>query len=248
MLTDHDITEELAAAFHDRAEPVCGTTVDPAGIFPRGVRARRRRAAVRAAAASIGAALVALVLAVNLSAGPGPVVAEPPPGLLLAAAVLSPPPARAAIAGMPRYYVTVDHFRPVAEVRDSRTGKVLATVALPRRIDPKASQIAAAGDGRTFVLALLSFPQTRFYRLRVTDGGHSARLTALNAAPLSPGEDADGIAVSPDGSRLAVAIQRSGGQHGAVEVVSLATGAARTWTTGRPGIPWGVSWADSQRL
>jgi hypothetical protein len=248
MLTDHDITEELAAAFHDRAEPVCGTTVDPAGIFPRGVRARRRRAAVRAAAASIGAALVALVLAVNLSAGPGPVVAEPPPGLLLAAAVLSPPPARAAIAGMPRYYVTVDHFRPVAEVRDSRTGKVLATVALPRRIDPKASQIAAAGDGRTFVLALLSFPQTRFYRLRVTDGGHSARLTALNAAPLPPGEYADGIAVSPDGSRLAVAIQRSGGQHGAVEVVSLATGAARTWTTGRPGIPWGVSWADSRRL
>src|SRR6516225_9894733 len=132
MLTDHDITEGLAAAFHDRADPLRGTPVDPAGIFARGVRARRRHVAVRTAAASIGAALVAVVLAVNLSAGPGPLVAERPPGVLLAAAVV-----------MPRYYVTMDHFRPVAEVRDSATGKVLSTVALPRRIDPKMSQIAA---------------------------------------------------------------------------------------------------------
>jgi hypothetical protein len=248
MLSDRDITEGLAAAFHDRADPTSGTTVDPAGIFPRGVRARRRRAAVRAAAASLGAALVAVVLAVNLSAGPAPVVAEPPPGMLLTAAVISPPPAGTAVAGMPRYYVTLDHSRPVAEVRASTTGKVLTTVALPRLIDPKMSQIAAVGDGRGFALALFSFPQTRFYWLRVSADGRSARLTALNAAPLPAGEYADGLAVSPGGSRLAVAIQRSGGSHGAVEVVSLATGAARTWTTGRSGIPAGLSWADGHRL
>ena len=248
MLTDHDITEGLAAAFHDRADPLRATTVDPAGIFARGVRARRRHVAVRTAAASIGAALVAVVLAVNLSAGPGPLVAERPPGVLLAAAVVSPPPPGAAGAGMPRYYVTMDHFRPVAEVRDSATGKVLSTVALPRRIDPKMSQIAAAGDGRRFALALFSFPQTRFYWLRVSAGGRSARLTALNAAPLPAGDAAAGIAVSPNGSKLAVAIQLSGGQRGAVEVVSLATGTARTWTTGSPGYPAGVSWADGRRL
>ena len=248
MLTDHDITEGLAAAFHDRADPVGGTTVDPAGIFPRGVRARRRHAAVRAAMAGVGAALVAVVLAVNLSAGPGPVVAERPPGMLLAAAVVSPPPAGAAAAGMPRYYVTVDHARPVAEVRAAATGKVLRTVALPRRIDPKLSQITAAGDGRGFALALFSFPRTRFYWLRVSADGRSARLTALNAAPLPAGDYADGIAVSPSGSRLAVAIQLSGGRRGAVEVVSLATGTARTWTTGSPGYPAGVSWADGRRL
>jgi hypothetical protein len=251
VLTDHDVTEELAAAFHDQADPVTQTALDPAGIFPRGARARRRRAAIRVAGASTAATALAVVVTVaNLGAGsaPGPGAAPRPPGLLLDAAVTGPPPAGAAALGMPRYYVTADHFRPVAEVRDSATGKLLATVALPRTIDPKTSQIAAAGNGRTFVLALSSFPQTRFYRLRVTDGGHSARLTALNAAPLPPGEYADGIAVSPDGSRLAVAIQRSGGQRGAVEVVSLATGAARTWTTGRPGIPWGVSWADSRGL
>ena len=204
MLTDHDITEGLAAAFHDRADPVGGTTVDPAGIFPRGVRARRRHAAVRAAMAGVGAALVAVVLAVNLSAGPGPLVAERPPGVLLAAAVVSPPPAGAAAAGMPRYYVTVDHARPVAEVRAAATGKVLRTVALPRRIDPKLSQITAAGDGRGFALALFSFPRTRFYWLHVSADGRSARLTALNAAPLPAGDSADGIALSPGGSKLAV--------------------------------------------
>jgi hypothetical protein len=248
MSTDHDITEKLAAAFHDRADPVRATALDPAGIFQRGVRARRRQTSVRAAAAGLAAAVTAVVLALNLSAGPGPQVAERPPGVLLAAAVVSPPPAGAAVAGMPRYYVTLDHFRPLAKIRDSATGKVLSTVPLPRRIDPKQSQIAAAGDGRGFALSLFSFPLTRFYWLRVSADGRSARLTALNAAPLPAGEHADGIAVSPNGNRLAVAIQRGGGNYGAVKVVSLATGAARTWTTGRPGIPLDVSWADGQRL
>ena len=249
MLTDHDLTKELAAAFHDRADPVTRTTVDPAGIFPRGVQARRRRTAVRAAPVAAVAALASTILAVNLTAGPGPGVAEPPPGRLLAAAVIIPPPANTAVAGMPRFYVTVDHFRPVAKVRASATGKVLTTVSLPSRIDPKMSLVAAAGDGRGFALALAQGPRTRFYWLRVSADGSSARLTALAAAALPPGESADGIAVSPSGSRLAVAIQRSGVvEHGAVEVVSLATGTARTWTTGRRGFPADVSWADGRRL
>ena len=251
MLTDHDVTQELAAAFHDQADPVTRTALDPAGIFPRGARARRCRAAIRVAAAGAAATALAVVVTVaNLGAGPahGPRAAPRPPGLLLDAAVTGPPPAGAAASGMPRYYVTTDHFRPVAEVRDSATGKLLATVALPRTIDPKTSQIAEAANGRTFALALLSFPRTRFYRLQVADGGRSARLTRLNAAPLPPGEYADGIAVSPDGRRLAVAIQDSGAQHGTVEVVSLATGATRIWTTTQAGIPAGVSWAGAHTL
>ena len=248
MLTDHDITEGLAAAFHDRADPVRATALDPAGIFRRGAQARRRQTAVRAAAGGIAAVVTAVVLALNLSAGPGPVVAERPPGVLLAAAVVSPPPATAAVAGMPRYYVTLNHFRPVAEVRAAATGKVLSKVSLPRRIDPKRSQVAAAGDGRGFALTLFSYPRTRFYWLRVSADGRSARLTALNVAPLPSGEYADGIAVSPGGGRLAVAIQRGGGNYGAVKVVSLATGAVRTWTTVRPGFPASVSWAGGQRF
>ena len=45
-----------------------------------------------------------------------------------------------------------------------------------------------------------------------------------------------------------MAAQDSGGQHGVVEVVWLATGATRTWATARPGIPVGLSWADGRRL
>ena len=189
MLTDHDLTKELAAAFHDRADPVTRTTVDPAGIFPRGVQARRRRTAVRAAPVAAVAALASTILAVNLTAGPGPGVAERPPGRLLAAAVISPPPANTAVAGMPRFYVTVDHFRPVAQVRAAATGKVLTTVSLPRRIDPKMSLVAAAGDGRGFALALAQGPRTRFYWLRVSADGSSARLTAL--APARRIDDVD---------------------------------------------------------
>ena len=129
MLTDHDVTEELAAAFHDQADPVTRTALDPAGIFPRGARARRRRAAIRAAGAGTTAtALAVAVIVANLGAGPapGPGAAPRPPGLLLDAAVAGPPPAGAAVSGMPPYYVTADHFRPVAEVRDSVTGKVLS--------------------------------------------------------------------------------------------------------------------------
>jgi hypothetical protein len=55
------------------------------------------------------------------------------------------------------------------------------------------------------------------------------------------------MAVSADGRNLAVSAQFSGGQHGAVEVVSLATGAVRVWTTDRAGLPWDLSWADGGR-
>src|ERR1019366_1435899 len=71
--------------------------------------------------------------------------------------------------------------------------------------------------------------------------------TPLNVPPLPAGESANGIAVSADGRMLAVAIQFSGGQQGAVEAVSLATGAVRAWTTARSGMPWALSWADGGR-
>ena len=248
MLTDHDLQSELAAAFREQAGPVTGAAVDPAGIFRRAVRGRRRRqVAVRAASVMAVVAVAAGVSVASQTAGPALSPADQPPGLLLEAAVTGPPPAHAAVSGMPPYYVTTDHGRPVAEVRDSSSGKTLSVVRLPQGIDPKMSEIAAAGNDRTFVLALFSFPQTRFYRMRVAADGRSARLTSLNVPPLPAGQYADDIAVSADGSRLAVAVQFSGGQHGAVEVVSLATGAVRTWTTDRTGMPWTLSWADGGR-
>ena len=247
MLTDHDLQTELAAAFREHADQISQATVDPVGIFQRAAHSRRRRMAVRAASVVAVVALVAGVSVVSRTGGPVPGPADRPPGLLLDAAVTAPLPARAAVSGMPRYYVTTDHVRPVAEVRDSATGKTLSVVRLPGGIDPKMSQVAAAGNDHTFVLALFSFPRTRFYLMRVAAGGHSARLASLTVPPLPAGAVADAVAVSADGSRLAVSVQLSGGQHGAIEVVSLATGAVRMWTTDRVGLPGDLSWADGGR-
>jgi Tol biopolymer transport system component len=61
---------------------------------------------------------------------------------------------------------------------------------------------------------------------------------------------AHSIALSPDGTRLAVATQ-TGGQDGTVEVITLTTGAVRTWTSasGGDGLPENLSWdAAGRRL
>jgi hypothetical protein len=248
MLTDHDLQNELAAAFREQAGPLTQAVDNPARIFRRAARRRQhRRAAVRAASVMAVIAVVAGVSVVSRTARPALSAPDGPPGLLLEAAVTGAPPARAAVSGMPPYYVITDHDRPVAEVRDSASGKILSAVQLPQGIEPKASKITAADDGRTFVLALARYPQTRFYLMRVAADGRSARLAPLNIPPLPAGESANSIAVSGDGSMLAVAIQLSGAQHGAVEAVSLATGAVRTWTTARTGMPWALSWADGAR-
>ena len=108
-----------------------------------------------------------------------------------------------------------------------------------------------AGADRMFVLALFSLARgTHFYALRLTASGQSAGLRPLAIPPLPVREAADAIALTPDGTRLAVAIQ-SGGQNGKVEVITLATGAVRTWTTtrGEDGLPENLSWdAASLRL
>jgi hypothetical protein len=248
MLTDYELQTELAAAFREQADPASRAAVDPAGIFRQAVRRRRQhRVAVRAASALAVVAMAAGAFVVSRTSRPALSPADQPPGLLLDAAVVAPPPARVAIFGMPRYYVTTDHGRPVAEVRDSTTGKALSVVRLPGGIDPKLSEVAAAGNDRTFALALFSFPRTRFYLMRVAAGGRSARLAPLAIPPLPAGAVADGISVSADGSRLAVSVQFSGGQRGAVEVVSLATGVVRMWTTRRAGLPGALSWADEGR-
>jgi hypothetical protein len=247
MLTDHDLQAELAAAFREQADPVSRAAVDSAGIFRRAVRSRRRRVAVRAVSVLAVVAVAAGASVVSWIPRPELSPAGQPPGFLLDAAVAAPPPARAAVSGMPRYYVTADHGRPVGEVRDSASGKTLGVVPLPGGMDPKLSQVAAAGNDHTFVLALFNFPRTRFYLMHVAAGGRSARLVSLAIPPLPAGAVADAIAVSADGRKLAVAVQFSGGQRGAVEVVSLATGAVRMWTTSRAGVSRNLSWADGGR-
>jgi hypothetical protein len=68
-----------------------------------------------------------------------------------------------------------------------------------------------------------------FYRLVLDRSGHPGRLTAL---PISPEtEIITGLALSRDGSKLAVAVQPVNSRSSAtIQVFSLASGAGREWT------------------
>src|SRR5262249_55178778 len=75
----------------------------------------------------------------------------------------------------------------------------------------------------------------KLFMLRLDPAHRTARLTAL---PIAEGSNSlSGIALSPDGSRLAVALGPGGlgpGQEQGIQVVTLRTRAVRTWTWRAP--------------
>jgi len=169
-------------------------------------------------------------------------------------------------AGMPRYYVTVvshiiDGDTTVttrAVVHDSATGAALASVRVPRLVthgSAIAPSISAASDDRTFVITETGGnpPYHRlawFLLLHVAANGRSVTLTRL---PISVPHSLaiDGSALSPDGTRLAMDEQscyRHGCYYTGIRVVTIATGAARTWTTRARGAPFGASWAGNSTV
>jgi hypothetical protein len=165
---------------------------------------------------------------------------------------------------VPRFFVTLTgHAVPEqgerAEAVATATGAVLGSVTVPRPYQVF-TEVAAAGDDRTFVLAaqrgtkvtyvggrhgpLMYYGSgpARFYKLVLARSGRPATLTALPLAAVTG--DLNGFALSPDGSKLAVSAlptysPRSGQvppSRGAQLVVfSLATGARRVWRLPGPG-------------
>src|SRR5436190_4663902 len=133
-------------------------------------------------------------------------------------------------AKVPRYFVAVPAIPGRAVVGATATGAVLGTVAPPKPYTMFTS-VAAAGDGRTFVFAAAPGPDrgpVRFYRLALDRSGHPGHLAPL---PIPPEAAAlPGLALSPDGSKLAVSLPPVHGQVGSkIQVFSLATGARREW-------------------
>jgi hypothetical protein len=124
--------------------------------------------------------------------------------------------------------------------------------------------VTAAADGRTFVVAAESFPvptgfysttaPVAWYLLRIGPGIKAATLTKLSIPGQPAGTQVSGIALSPDGSELAVMFQRgvwSGKTLSStagpltLSVYSVSTGKAlRTWTQQTNGSPagWGWDW------
>ena len=249
-----ELEERLRHDLRELSERADAESIRPLRVPP----ARGRSRAVRwLAPVAAVAAVVGVITGVSLATRPpGPSAPQLPSSLRTA-------------GRMPPYYVAVDQTDSSqgvtnwAIVHDSATGAALTTMRLPTLRDADGSAegpgITGAGDGRTYVItetATESAPHaatvlglTRFYLLHVAAGGRAASVSPL---PVSlPGSLAvTGAALSPDGRRLALAVQdcRKGRcQYTGIRLVTLATGAVTAWTADN-GAPFDVSWAGGGQI
>jgi hypothetical protein len=145
-------------------------------------------------------------------------------------------PAPTANAAMPPYYVIVQNgyvgLASTVTVRESATGRVLATLRVPFRLPGGVGWISGAADDRTFVMN----NGNDLFRLRLAADGRSVRISRL---PITLSNSVNYAALSPDGSTIAIESQTCAGtkdqcQSSTIRLVSLATGRARTWKTRTP--------------
>jgi hypothetical protein len=156
---------------------------------------------------------------------------------------------------VPSYFVELTDPTQVqarkAVVRSTVSGHVLATITPPRPYNVF-TWVSGAADDRTFVLAAQHWwniapgsagaraerrdntTPTVFFRLTFDPHTGAAQLTPLTVPGTIHSSGLAGMAVSPDATRVALDFRQS------IEVVTLATGATRTWTW--PGSGWIGNW------
>jgi hypothetical protein len=210
----------------------------------RVLRRRIRRRRTRWGSGSIAVLAAAVAVAVGVSGmlpGPGrPAVAasgKPPaaPGTWYAGrwfAALKPPAADVGPAAAP-YVVTIAGGGAV--VTDVFTG-ASATARPPS--GASFAGVAAAGDDRTFLLAARTGASVGFYEQRLGPTGRPGASVLVFTLPAS---SVPAFAISPDASLLAYSTP------GGIRVVSLATGAGRSWTAAG-GEVVGLSWAGGKTV
>ena len=255
------IEDRVRTAIHATAQEVPPGAPPPLTLPQR--RARRfRRPVWRGWAviplAVVGVAVVVVVAALSLI--PSPRTGFQPQNMVVPA----PQPVRSqgSAAGVPAYYVALaspsgtapgsglDPYTATATIRATASGQVLATIAVPRPYR-FFTDVAAAADGRTFVLVAeegraaelpsggtSNFPLARLYLLHLDPPSHAAagraQLQALPASYIPAGSMTMGMALSADGTSLAAVI--GGFAHNKLYVFHLLTGARRSWT-----------WTDCQK-
>lgn len=216
------VEDQLRAELKRVAETVQPGQLRPLRVPVPGSGWRRWLLPVAAAAAT-AATIVAAVLASAPSGQVG-----------VAAPALTPV--------MPRYYVTVGGTLAAlqAVVRESANGHVTGAIPVPIGNAAVDWSVTAAADGRTFVIAvdvglshLAGTANLRFFRLEVSADGRPGNLAQLPES--TDGTPMTGMALSPDGTMLALSLEHSfpGAEfvpYGSIEVINLVTGATRTWT------------------
>jgi hypothetical protein len=263
------LEDRVRAAFRADAETVRPETIPGVPGRPRrlpGLRTPAARLAGRRpritrwlAPAAAVLAVIGVIAGASLAGRPG---GQPPSGtpagappyyVTLTGAMAGPKPS---CPEPPHSCVSDQHPVLTAAVRDSATGALLTTVdvplfrgsSAPLHGSPPAggasmpSGISAAADGRTFVIT----DDLGFFLLRVAADGRSAQLARL---PIHVSYIiSDTAALSPDGSQLAIDVEscpRSGCREG-IDIVSLATGASRTWLgPSMAGSPLSPAWVGN---
>jgi hypothetical protein len=247
------LEDRVRQVLRDAAEDISWTDVPPLRLPEGAGRSRRARGwrgwppwlTPLAAAAAVAAVLTATLILTGGAARPGHWTSSD-----------------ALLASAPRYYIALTntgHSRGwpgQAEVRATRTGRVVATLAAPRPDNAFIMVAAASGVGR-YVLAAqrmtiehrkvvgldgrpipgktvgVQVPAgpIRFYQLRISSSGQISALSPLPVPALPAGTYLSGLALTPDGRKLAVATQTGRPRPGPeIQVDTLATGAQRVWT------------------
>ena len=247
------LEDRMRRALRETAEDISRTDVPPLRLPDRAGRGRLARGwrgwapwlTPLAAAAAVAAVLAATLVLTGGPARPGHRTSSD-----------------ALLARVPRYYVALTDTGPQhgwprqAEVRATRTGRTVATLAAPRPDDAFVMAAAASGVGR-YVLAAepmtlqyekvtrpdgSTVPGTTvsimsptgpvsFYQLRISSSGQVSALSPLPVPGLPADAVLDGLALTPDGRQLAVATRAGGPRPGPeIQVDTLATGAQRVWT------------------
>jgi hypothetical protein len=255
------IEDRIRAAARAAAETVAPDSVPPLELpAARTRRFGRRRRGVRSPHATwstwaprlapLAAALAVIALVITLvnvrhtqnrpSATGSSLVAPPN--------VPAGPPVSSYIRSgqVPPYYVTATQTDAVVHLTVSG-----ASVATIRPSLPGGTMVAvtAAGDGRTFVLGEQSQDRkaVTFYQFRLGSSGRPGALTRLPMS-VADGQTLTGLALSPDGTKLAIAVVSGGGVQ-QVRLYPVHGGPARTWsaTGGGPYGATSLSWPVSQR-
>jgi hypothetical protein len=275
------LEDRVRAATRAAADTVPPDSVPPLWLpptSPAGSRRRpswfgspwARRLAPLAAALAVVAVAVTMVLVGRAAQEPasGPGGGITPPGPMTAG-----PPVSAYVSSgqVPRYYVTIEsrgnpNFKPsYAVVRATATGAALATIQASAAHGTVVA-VTAAADDRTFVLdeqpfvatnipANQGFQPRTFYLVRLGASGLPGRPTRLPMT-VPGGELMTGFALSPDGSKLAIAVEPDNVSNDPdlqqVRVYTLATGAVQTWSADGtigfgPDDARSLSWASDER-
>jgi hypothetical protein len=219
---------------------------------------RRRAPAARfLAPAAAVAAVAAVAIAVAMIA----------PGLgHRGAAPVPTAPALVRSDTIPRFYVLtyqsyVDGGHKIATyaaVHSSATGATLARISLRTLFyqgGAYSPSITAAANDRTFVV--MESNQTSvndivwLFRLQVSSTGRSVRVSRL-PVHVPPTVAIDDVALSPDGTRLAMTAQWNCGHracgHTGIRVVNLSTDAVTIWSTHTNGAPFNGSWVGDNAV